>query len=110
MVEQAECRLRVSSEPAELILTSPGVFVRKMVATPHPQGGPVPYTEWGGGAGRQERLIDISWQDVFAGHVWKPMSHTHLITYAFHQSKQEVMQESGVWLRASHNGNFHPAR
>lgn len=71
----------------------------------------MPYIEWGGGR-QAKRLIDISWQDVFAGQVGKPMSHTHLLTYAFHHSNQEVMQESGVWLsaRASHTGNFHPAR
>lgn len=42
----------------------------------------------GEGAGRQKRLIGISWQDVFAGQVGKPTSHSHLLTYAFHQGKQ----------------------
>lgn len=65
---------------------------------------------WGEQEGRG--LINISWQDVFADQVGKTASNTHLLTYALHQSKQEVMQESGVWLsvRASHIGNFHLAR
>lgn len=80
-----------------------------MVATP--QGAFVPYIDsCGGQEGRG--LIDTSWQDVFADQVGKTVSNTHLLTYALHQSKKEVMQESGVWLsvRASHPGNIHLAR
>lgn len=56
----------------------------------------IDYTNsWRGQEGRG--LVDMSWQDMFADQVGKCLN-TYLLTYALHQNKQEVMQESGVWL------------